>query len=114
MQLLGIEVEAEKFDELICEQNKGKKLEIVDGNIIAVDYQPTKKEIKADELLKLENWFNSYFERQLIQSFWQNDFVISHDDVFGVDYSTIDELKAKGEEVRTQIKNLRLFLNTEE
>lgn len=114
MQLLGIEVEAEKFDELICEQNNGKKLEIVDENIIAVDYQPTEKEIKANELLKLENWFNSYFERQLIQSFWQNDFVISHDDVFGVNYSTIDELKAKGEEVRAQIKNLRLFLNMEE
>lgn len=114
MQLLGIEVSNDKFDELMVAQNKGKKLEVVDGNIVAVNYEPTQKEIKADELFKLENWFNSYFERQLIQSFWQNDFVISHDDVFDVDYSTVDELKAKGEEVRAQIKNLRLFLNTEE
>lgn len=46
MQLLGIEVEVGKFDELICEQNKGKKLEIVDGNIIAVNYEPTEQEKK--------------------------------------------------------------------
>lgn len=107
MQLLGIEVEAEKFDELMVAQNKGKKLEIVDGNIIAVDYQPTEKEKKIDKIQALENWFSGYFDYQLRQSIWQSNFVVSYDDYFKKTYSNIDELKQQAEVVRAEIKALR-------
>lgn len=107
MQILGMEVEAEKFDELICEQNKGKKLEIVDGNIVAVNYEPTEQEKKIDKIQALENWFSEYFDYQLRQSMWQSNFVVSYDDYFKKTYIDIDELKQQAEVVRAEIKALR-------
>lgn len=70
-------------------------------------------ELNIQQLAELENWFNNYFEKQLIQSTWQNDFKISPDPYFTDDmgnslvYTNIEELKEKGEEVRKKIKELR-------
>lgn len=69
--------------------------------------------IKQNEIEKLENWFDNFFQPQLIQSMWQNNFQLSKDTLFLDDnnqhliYQNIDELKAKGEKIRTQIKTLR-------
>lgn len=59
------------------------------------------------KLKELENWFDNYFDKQLNQSIWQEDFEVSHDSYFDKDYSTIDELKAQATIVRNQIRELR-------
>lgn len=69
--------------------------------------------LKQTEIEKLENWFDNFFQKQLIQSMWQSNFQLSKDNYFLDDngepliYESIDELKEKGEEIRTQIKTLR-------
>lgn len=68
---------------------------------------PTKKELDSKKLFELEIWFNNYFNKQLTQSLWQDDFEVSHDDYFDKDYENIDELKKQAEVVRQEIKNLR-------
>ena len=37
MKLLGIELTDKEFDYLICEQNKGKQLKVVNGQVVAID-----------------------------------------------------------------------------
>ena len=64
--------------------------------------------VKQQEKLKvLENWFDNYFDKQLNQSLWQDDFTVSHDDYFNKDYANIDELKAQAKIVRNEIRELR-------
>lgn len=73
------------------------------------DYQAileAKKKI-ADKLNELTNWFDNYFDKQLTQSQWQDDFAVSHDDYFNKDYASIDELKAQAKLVRNEIRELR-------
>lgn len=55
----------------------------------------------------LTNWFDNYFDKQLTQSQWQDDFVVSHDNYFNKDYANIDELKAQAKLVRDEIRRLR-------
>lgn len=69
--------------------------------------------IKQQRIEELESWFNNFFQPQLIQSMWQTNFRISKD-IYLVDenlqpleYESIEGLKAKGEDVRAQIKSLR-------
>lgn len=71
-----------------------------DGNVI--DYVDNKKKLQ-----ELTNWFDNYFDRQLNQSLWQDDFTVSHDEYFNKDYSNIDELKAQAKVVRDEIRELR-------
>lgn len=109
---IGDKFTEEKYSDAI------KSLEGIDGTIIEVEpfngkrqFQLVKidreEELKQKKLCELENWFNNYFERQLIQSIWQTNFIISYDKYFNCSYGTIDELKAKAEEVRNKIKILR-------
>ena len=107
-KILGIDVTDNEFNRLFCEQAKGKELKIVGELVVAVEPEITEEELKRRKLLELENWFNNYFEKQLIQSTWQNDFTISCDKYFNCNYLTIEELKAKAEEVRNEIKKLRI------
>lgn len=55
----------------------------------------------------LISWFENYFDKQLTQSQWQDDFIVSHDDYFDKDYENIDELKAQAKIVRDEIRRLR-------
>ena len=66
---------------------------------------------KKLKLRELNDWFENYFEKQLIQSMWQTDFVISFDKYFEKEYNTVEELKEQGEKVRAEIKLLRGELN---
>lgn len=74
----------------------------------------TAEELMSIRLTDLENWFNNYFDKQLTQSQWQDDFTISHDDYFDKDYANIDELKVQAKVVRNEIRRLREeFINKE-
>ena len=67
----------------------------------------SQKELDEQKLLELTNWFDNYFDKQLTQSQWQDDFTVSHDDYFNKDYANIDELKAQAKIVRNEIRELR-------
>ena len=60
-----------------------------------------------EKIEQLTNWFDNYFDKQLTQSQWQDDFTVSHDDYFNKDYASIDELKAQAKIVRNEIRELR-------
>lgn len=67
----------------------------------------TEKELAQNKLNELINWFDNYFDKQLTQSQWQDDFTVSHDDYFNKYYANIDELKAQAKLVRGEIRKLR-------
>ena len=60
MELLGIEMSFEEFDKLMCEQNDGKELKVVDGKVIAVEHKQTQEELLELELRSLYAWFEEY------------------------------------------------------
>ena len=60
-----------------------------------------------EKIEQLTNWFDNYFDKQLTQSQWQDDFTVSHDNYFNKDYANIDELKAQAKVVRNEIRELR-------
>ena len=45
MKLMGIEMTFEEFDFLICEQNKGKDLKVIDGKVVAVEHEVSEEEL---------------------------------------------------------------------
>lgn len=63
MELLGINLDLQEFDFLMCEQSKGKELKVVDGKIVAVEYKPTQTEIYEKELKNLKQWFDLDYMR---------------------------------------------------
>lgn len=75
--------------------------------IVERDIEQENKNALSAKLSRLESWFNNYFDKQLTQSLWQDDFEVSHDDYFDKDYEGIQELKAQAEVVRQEIKELR-------
>lgn len=60
MELLGIELNNEEFDYLICQQNQGKELKVIDGKVVAVDHELTQEELLQKELSQLLQWFEEY------------------------------------------------------
>lgn len=61
-------------------------------------------------LNNLEGWFDSYFTMQMQQHLWQEDYIPSHDDFFNCNYINWEELCAKANEVRAEIKERRSSL----
>lgn len=59
-ELFGIEITDEQWDYLMCEQNKGKELKVVDGKVVAVEHTPSKKDLAEKELFELKSWFDEY------------------------------------------------------
>lgn len=53
--LLGIDLTDEEFDNLLCEQAKGKELKIVDGKIVAFEHIITEEEKKQQEINLLKD-----------------------------------------------------------
>ena len=47
MQLLGIEMTLEEFDNLMCEQANGKELKVIDKRVVAVERVFTQEELEA-------------------------------------------------------------------
>ena len=90
--------------------------ELINDEVIERDMteqELTEMEIKRikfennNKILELTNWFDNYFDKQLNQSLWQDDFTVSHDNYFNKDYASIDELKAQAKVVRDEIRELR-------
>lgn len=88
-------------------------LDDIENGVFSIErYNMRKNKIlMQNELSQLESWFNNYFEKQLIQSTWQTNFKVSHDNYFNKDYLNIEELKAQGEVARAKIKEIRSLLN---
>lgn len=60
MQLLGVEVTQQEFNNLFCEQAKGKELKVLDGKVVAVekvftDRQKIERRIEELKALLLES-----------------------------------------------------------
>ncbi len=76
-------------------------------------YEPTKEEVSRQEIFELTNWFDNYFDKQLTQSQWQEDFTVSSDPYFKDNngnpktYTTIDDLKKQAKVVRDKIRRLK-------
>ena len=77
-------------------------------------YKKRKQSYKnQNRLNELINWFDNYFDKQLTQSQWQDDFTVSKDPYFKDEkgqpktYANIDELKVQAKIVREEIKRLR-------
>ena len=91
-------------EEISLEQARsGKVFDRKDDSIYFINVKSL-SEIRLNELI---NWFDNYFDKQLTQSQWQDDFTVSHDDYFNKDYASIDELKAQAKVVRDEIRELR-------
>ncbi len=92
--------------------------EDIENGVFSIEkYNMRKNKISMqNELSELESWFDSFFEKQLIQSTWQINFKVSKDIYFKDEnsnykiYSNIEELKVQGEVVRARIKEIRNFL----
>ena len=89
-------------------------LVVVKNILVYVSF--SENELKQRKIVKLENWFDSYFDKMLTQSLWQTNFVISPDPFFmkndgqPMTYTNLEELKIKAES--GQVKNItrqRLF-----
>lgn len=62
MELLGIELEPADFDRLICEQNAGKELKVIDGEVVAVACVLTQKETVSMQIAQLKQQIAKYKE----------------------------------------------------
>lgn len=60
-EIFGIKVDDEKFNNLIYEQSQGKDLIIQNGDVIAVEHQPTQDELNQIKLRELDNWFKTQY-----------------------------------------------------
>lgn len=88
----------------------------LDGTVVEEE-QPdivlTQEEFNQNKLTELTNWFDNYFDKQLTQSQWQDDFTASKDPYFKDEkgqpktYANIDELKVQAKIVREEIRQLR-------
>lgn len=58
-ELLGIEITDEQWDFLMCEQNKGKELKVVNGKVVAVEHMPTAEELKEKRIFEIRERLNS-------------------------------------------------------
>lgn len=54
-KLFDIELKAEEFDFLMCEQAKGKELKLVDGKVIAVERVITEQEKAKSRINELKS-----------------------------------------------------------
>ena len=64
MKLLGIELTNEEFGFLMCEQNNGKELKVVDGKVVAVEIILTEKEKAQAQINELKLWFDTEYTKQ--------------------------------------------------
>lgn len=55
MKLCDIELTDKEFDYLICEQNKGKELKVIDGKVVAVERIISQAEINKNRILELKH-----------------------------------------------------------
>ena len=93
MKLLGIEMSMEKFDELMCEQAKGKELKKIDGKVIAVEHVVTEEEKKQVRIIEIQARLN-----ELTQDFVQAD--------LGAVFADIEERKTEFKALHNELREL--------
>lgn len=96
-----------EYKEVIDVEHQSAKEAYDEYEDIQVIVPYSEKQLNQFRLSELEYWFDDYFDKQLNQSLWQDDFAVSHDDYFDKDYAGIDELKAQAKIVRDEIRELR-------
>lgn len=52
--LFNQEISDQMFDQLMCEQSKGKELKIIDGKIVAIQKEISQKEIVTNKIQELK------------------------------------------------------------
>ena len=103
MKLLGIEMSEKEFDYLMCEQNKGKELKVVDGKVVAVEHEVTKEELVQKELTELDNWFK-WYDNQVAQ--------YNRCQRLGIEYDRdINELDNQAKTNQERVAQLRALIN---
>lgn len=87
MNLLGVEVTQEEFNNLLCEQANGKELKVIDGKVVAVEHEVTEEELlqafrqkREIECFTIINrgklWYDSLTEQQSIElNNWYNSWL---------------------------------------
>ena len=105
-------------------------IQSLDGSVQEIEREETEEEINTRlkskkniedrrSFRQLSDWFETYFDKQMSQSLWQSDFKVSKDPYFkdeqgnALTYANIDELKAKAEWVRSEIKRLKNSMDEE-
>ena len=93
MKLLGIELTAEEFDRLLCEQNKGKELKVIDGEVVAIERVITEEEKKQARISEIQSRLN-----ELTQDFVQAD--------LGAVFADIEERKTEFKALHNELREL--------
>ena len=93
MKLLGIEMSAKEFDFLMCEQNKGKELKVIDGKVVAVEHEPTEEELNEQRKFEITVRLN-----QLSQDFVQA--------MAGAYFENLEERKAEFQTLHNELRVL--------
>ena len=93
MQLLGIELTLEEFDYLICEQNKGKELKVIDNKVVAVEHEVTQEEINEQRKVEIKTRLS-----KLSQDFVQI--------LVGAEFTDIEERRAEFISLHNELRAL--------
>jgi hypothetical protein len=97
MKLLGIEITEEHFDYLMCEQAKGKELKVLNGKVVAVEYEITEEEMKNKRITEIKPRLEQ-LSQDIIQS------------LAGAEFEDLAERK---KEFQTLHNELRILLGKE-
>lgn len=71
----------------------------------------TQRELKVRELSRLQDWFDEFFSKQLVDLFLQETFEPLYDDFFDIEYTSLVELKQKALSVKQSIVELENCIN---
>ena len=98
MNLLGIEMTLEEFDNLMCEQNKGKELKVENGKVIAYIREITQEQLKEQKITELQQSLNE----------------LSYDIIQSTAGEIIDDIEARKAEFVKLHNELRVLLGKDE
>ena len=103
--LLGIQVTDEQFNYLREQQSTGKILKVIDGQVQAVEYQPSEQELYSQELTKLKHWFADTYTYQ--EQKYRRLIALDKLDDDGIDAQTkLTVLYDEAEQKRARIQEL--------
>lgn len=104
-KLFDIELTAEEFNFLMCEQAKGKEIKIIDGKVVATEIEITTTQKAQNEILELKNWFETEYTYK--EQKFRRLIALNKLDDDGIDAKTkLTELYIEAESKRTKIQML--------
>lgn len=99
--LLNKEITDEQFDNLMCQQSVGKEIKLVNGELTAVEHQPTTAELLSAELNNLLTWFK-WYDNQVQQYLRCTRLGLSYDK----DINQLDKLATQNQQRVAEIKHI--------